>query len=297
MKTLRLTSWTFFLAILFSLVFAGGLMAQGASLSFRTGEIIGPWCPLLEASGDTLADGSFIGFYLTGDDGEVDPPSLELGFCGEPTDDDVRATENTIGNGLDHYVLGLVEPPFVPPGNLFSGNGAINLPDSGFGTEPVINIGDRFYLRAFNSDSTHTATHYFDLFNVAGDTMNSYLHVSTGPAVLQICFTEAIPMECDTSAFEPNGNPSVVSEYRLYQNYPNPFNPLTTINYDVKLYGRVTIKVFNLLGREVETVVNQWQDMGNYNVAFDASGLASGVYFYQIKVNDFSDIKKMVLLQ
>ncbi len=296
MKTLRLTSWTFFLTILISLVFAGGLMAQGAVLTFRTGQPGGPWCTLFDFNGDTLADGSYIGFYLTGDDGEVDPPSTEFGSCGEPTDDDVRATENIFGNGLGHYVLGLNEPLGTPAGNLYAGYGNISVPDSGIGTEPIINIGDRFYLRAFNSDSFHTATHYLNLLTVEGDTVDSYVPV-VGPGDIRICFTDAIPMDCDTSALEPDGNPSIVSEYRLYQNYPNPFNPLTTINYDVKLYGRVTIKVFNLLGREVETVVDQWQDMGNYNATFDASGLASGVYFYQIKVNDFSDIKKMVLLQ
>jgi hypothetical protein len=276
-------------------------MGQGAVLSFRTGSISPPpgeWCPLIEANGDTLEAGAFIGFYLTGDDGEVDPPSTDFGSCGEPTDDDIRATENTIGNGLDHYVLGYNELPFVPSGNLGPGNGNIILPDTGYGTEPVINIGDVMYLRAFNSDSVHTATHYFDLFTVNGDTQNTHTQLGEGtPEVIRICFTDAILLDCDTSAFEPDENPSIVSEYRLYQNYPNPFNPQTTINYDVKLYGHVTIKVFNLLGQEVETMVNTWQDMGNYNVTFNASGLASGVYFYQIKVNDFSDIKKMVLLQ
>ncbi len=89
----------------------------------------------------------------------------------------------------------------------------------------------------------------------------------------------------------------VVTEYKLHQNYPNPFNPNTTIVYDVKETGHVTLKIYNLLGREVATLVDELKDNNRYQVTFDASGLAAGVYFYRVNVNDFNDVAKMVILR
>ena len=85
--------------------------------------------------------------------------------------------------------------------------------------------------------------------------------------------------------------------YRLHQNYPNPFNPNTSISYDIREAGLVTLRVFDVLGREVVTLVNNSQTAGSYSVEFNASTLSSGIYFYQLKVNDFSDLKKMVVLK
>jgi len=85
--------------------------------------------------------------------------------------------------------------------------------------------------------------------------------------------------------------------YALHQNYPNPFNPNTTISYDIKEAGIVTLTIFDILGREVVTLVNTLQQQGFYSVEYDASKLTSGIYFYQLTVNDFVDLKKMVLLK
>jgi hypothetical protein len=298
MKSGHIKAWTVVLAVFTSLVLVGSLYAQGASLSFRTGETpTGPWYPILDGNGDPILAGCFIGLYLTGPDGEVDPPSEEEETCGEPTGDDVRATENFIGNGLDHLEMGFNEPPFVPEGNMFTGNGLVQLPDPGAGIEPVINIEDRFYLRAFNSDSVHTATHYNNLLWVNGDTVDSYVHEATGPAVILLGFTEALPLDCGGTPVGPDGIPNVAAEYRLYQNYPNPFNPVTTINYDVKSRGYVTLKVYNLLGQVSMVLVDGWSDTGQYSVTLNAADLPSGIYFYELKVNGFRDVKKMVLMK
>jgi hypothetical protein len=90
--------------------------------------------------------------------------------------------------------------------------------------------------------------------------------------------------------------------YSLHQNYPNPFNPMTSISYDIREAGHVTLTVFDILGREVVTLVNDNQTAGSYSVEFNASTLSSGIYFYQLKVNNiqarlFSDLKKMVVLK
>jgi hypothetical protein len=90
---------------------------------------------------------------------------------------------------------------------------------------------------------------------------------------------------------------SVPEKFELSQNFPNPFNPTTNLKYSLPQGGFVTLKVFNLLGQEVATLVNQEQSAGEYVVDFDASKLAGGIYMYSIKVGDFSLTKKMVLLK
>jgi len=87
------------------------------------------------------------------------------------------------------------------------------------------------------------------------------------------------------------------SNYELSQNYPNPFNPSTTIRYAVPAAGSVALKVYNMLGQVVMTLVDAHQNAGSYVVVFDASRLASGVYFYQLKTDNFSNVKKMLLLK
>ena len=85
-------------------------------------------------------------------------------------------------------------------------------------------------------------------------------------------------------------------EYSL-SNYPNPFNPSTTINYQLPENGFVTIKVYDVLGKEVATLVNENKSAGYYNVSFDASKLTSGVYIYTISANGFIQSKKMLLMK
>ncbi|MBM4176349.1 MAG: T9SS type A sorting domain-containing protein [Ignavibacteria bacterium] len=87
------------------------------------------------------------------------------------------------------------------------------------------------------------------------------------------------------------------SEYSLFQNFPNPFNPVTIIKYQIKEQGLVQLKVYNLLGQEIVTLVNEEQPSGNYEALFDASNLPSGVYIYSLRVNGFVQNNKMTLLK
>ncbi|MCW8809629.1 MAG: M1 family aminopeptidase [Ignavibacteriaceae bacterium] len=86
-------------------------------------------------------------------------------------------------------------------------------------------------------------------------------------------------------------------QYSLSQNYPNPFNPSTTIEYSIPKSGNVTLKIFNVLGKEVATLVNGQNEAGKHIVNFDATDLNSGVYFYKIEAGSFVDTKKMILLK
>jgi hypothetical protein len=85
--------------------------------------------------------------------------------------------------------------------------------------------------------------------------------------------------------------------YELKQNYPNPFNPATKIAYALPKSGSVKLVVFDVLGREVAVLVNEYKKSGTYEVDFDASRLSSGVYFYRINAGDFTDTKKMLLIK
>jgi photosystem II stability/assembly factor-like uncharacterized protein len=85
--------------------------------------------------------------------------------------------------------------------------------------------------------------------------------------------------------------------FSLSQNYPNPFNPITKINYALPKKSNVTIKVFDILGRLVKTLVNETKDAGYYTITFDGTGLSSGIYFYTIEAGSFRDSKKMVLVK
>ncbi len=89
----------------------------------------------------------------------------------------------------------------------------------------------------------------------------------------------------------------VVESYDLAQNYPNPFNPSTTIKYQIPEDGMVTMKIYDILGKEVKSLVNEQKVTGRYEIQFDASNLASGVYIYRLQVNNFVSSKKMILLR
>lgn len=85
--------------------------------------------------------------------------------------------------------------------------------------------------------------------------------------------------------------------YYLHQNYPNPFNPSTVISWQSPVGGRQTIKVYDLLGNEAATLVDDYKPAGRYEVAFNAEKLASGFYFYQLKAGEYTAVKKMILIK
>jgi len=89
----------------------------------------------------------------------------------------------------------------------------------------------------------------------------------------------------------------IPKEYSLHQNYPNPFNPSTTIKFDLPNDGLVQLEIFDILGRRITTLVNEYKNAGSYEQQFDASNLASGVYVYKLQAGDFVSSKKMILLK
>jgi hypothetical protein len=102
---------------------------------------------------------------------------------------------------------------------------------------------------------------------------------------------EAVPTGLDESVGKN------LFTYQLSQNYPNPFNPTTRISYVLSKAGFVTLKIFDVLGKEIQTLVSQFQNSNTYSVYFDAGKLSSGIYFYRINAGDFVETKKMLLIR
>jgi hypothetical protein len=100
----------------------------------------------------------------------------------------------------------------------------------------------------------------------------------------------------DLPADDPHSS-GMPGKFALYQNYPNPFNPVTEIRFDVPQAGRVQLKVFNILGQLVATLVDETRPAGAYRVAWDGNTVASGLYIYQLTAGSFTDVKKMVLIR
>ena len=86
-------------------------------------------------------------------------------------------------------------------------------------------------------------------------------------------------------------------EFALFQNYPNPFNPATIISYQIPVSGKVSLRVFDMLGREVVTLVDEVKEAGTYNVSFSGKSFVSGTYFYRFQSGNYVKINKMTLMK
>jgi hypothetical protein len=121
-----------------------------------------------------------------------------------------------------------------------------------------------------------------------GDTL--YLFTKKGLSVYDTIRVYGLPVDV-------NEKPEIPVKYYLSQNYPNPFNSNTRITYYLASPGKVNVRVYDIQGRKVATLLDEYKPAGKYDVSFNANALASGVYFYQIKAGDFISTKKMILLK
>jgi len=133
----------------------------------------------------------------------------------------------------------------------------------------------------------------------AGDTIRVAFAVATGNSLsdLRSAITNARAKYQEILTDVSSTKNSVPVSYNLSQNYPNPFNPSTVIKYQVAKAGNVSLKIFDILGREVATLINEEKSAGNYSINFNAASFPSGVYFYQIRSGSYIATKKMVLLK
>ncbi len=99
------------------------------------------------------------------------------------------------------------------------------------------------------------------------------------------------------STFINNSNNKIISSYFLFQNYPNPFNPITNIKFDVSKSSNVILKIFDVTGREISTLINEKLNPGTYETQWNAIEYSSGIYFYRIEAGDYRETKKMILIK
>jgi len=118
---------------------------------------------------------------------------------------------------------------------------------------------------------------------------NGYVYAGTGNGIWRRPLTELVT-SVDNELTQP-------TDFILEQNYPNPFNPSTVISYQSPVGSWQTIKVFDVLGNEIATLVEEYKPAGRYEVEFNAERLASGFYFYQLKAGDFLQTRKMILIK
>lgn len=131
--------------------------------------------------------------------------------------------------------------------------------------------------------------------------------IIVGDAALKDSFTNLRPdcliIKTDSAFNSPvitkiiRATTPIANEFKIYQNYPNPFNPITNIKYQIQKAGLVTLKIYDITGREIKILVNEVKYPGSYTVTFNAREFSSGVYFYRIQSGDFVQVKKMILLK
>jgi hypothetical protein len=122
-----------------------------------------------------------------------------------------------------------------------------------------------------------------------------FANIEKGWAVGNNVILASFDAELISSAYEEHITQNL--SFYLSQNYPNPFNPSTTITYQIPELSFVTLKVYDVLGNEIATLVNEEKPAGRYEVEFDGTGLPSGIYFYRLQANDFVNTNKMILLK
>lgn len=130
-----------------------------------------------------------------------------------------------------------------------------------------------------------------DDYEAAAAQMTTVNYSSSSSATLDFTITPATTNAVESSVA------GVVADFALSQNYPNPFNPSTTISYQIPVDAKVVLKVYNVLGKEVVTLVNGTQVAGQHSIKFNASALPSGVYIYKLEAGNFSSAKKLVLMK
>jgi len=111
------------------------------------------------------------------------------------------------------------------------------------------------------------------------------------------CYCEELSAYYSLITDIDNVDNNVLGSFSLSQNYPNPFNPTTMINYQLPKISAVQISIYNILGQKITTLVDKRQNAGTYQVEWDASAFASGIYYYRIQAGEFHDVKKMVLIR
>jgi len=222
-------------------------------------------------------------------------PFNQQGTCGAVVDDTWSSTD-----GANNYVLG---SSLQVPANAVAKAGSYNFAIS---IDPQIYRynsseirfklvkDDSSYIFAGKVVDNHSPL-TTDKFNCVAFALNTN-DSTTGMYILDVTLDMGEPIDIPTN-IKTVSKDLTPADYALNQNYPNPFNPITQIKYSIPVQGPISLKVYNILGQEVATLFAGVQQPGNYMFTFNGTNLASGVYLYQLKANDFVKTNKMVMLK
>lgn len=256
----------------------------------------------------TLANG---GTYVAAANGVLDSNIYASNPDGKSTEFTIfvneLAIEEATSNNVDFFVLhGATDAPTV---DIIARNVATLVDDAAYSDiTPYITVPPATYtLDLTLADGiTIVQSYVADLSGLSGSSVVIFASGFLDPSTNQngeefkiiYALADGTVGELPTLATSVETiNSGIPSDYILSQNYPNPFNPATNIGFTIPKNELVTLKVYNILGSEVTTLVNQKLAAGSYNYNFEASNLASGIYLYELRAGDFTQVKKMNLLK
>jgi hypothetical protein len=257
------------------------------------------------------------GFMMEGKEGTHDSiiirnnildGAASWGICSEGISNLRVENNNLINMGI--HGIGFRMSDTIPTTGIIKNNIFYNA-GSNYWSEPGCTLDSGYNLLYKTSGTISASSYPNDLLNIDPnfiDITNDDYHLQNGsPAIDAGDPTFSVPAgggsRIDIGAYEYTSSDGVAlkqevaSAFQLYQNYPNPFNPITIIAYQLLSASYVTLKIFNVLGKEVVTLVDGVQQPGNKSVSFDAKTLASGVYFYRLQSGSFTQTKKLVFLR
>jgi hypothetical protein len=188
-------------------------------------------------------------------------------------------------------------------------NGVYSVPGTGqqyipLQTPFIWNGTSNLLIEICYNNSTWSANSDVNAYPAPGQIVHAHQDLATGDGCVELTTpgtgNTAKPVLCLEFNTSPNGigntgNTPII--YSLSQNFPNPFNPVTRISYSIPKAGFVKIAVYDLLGREVETLVNEERQAGEFMMDFNGETLSSGIYYYKMEAGEFTSIKKMVLIK
>ena len=216
---------------------------------------------------------------------------------------------NNIVYGTKYTLVAFNDTPsnMTWQGNIIYGatTGFTTFPANNYNVDPLLQSADATGIRHLSSTSPaiNAALGTYDTLLVEMDGQVRDTKIDIGADEYSTAAALIVPMTATTTG--PRTTTTGVNDgfksgdlnFKLMQNYPNPFNPSTTIRYSIPQRGNVTLKVYNSLGKQVKELINQEQPQGTYQVKFDASSLASGVYFSTLQFNGLTATQKLILMK
>jgi hypothetical protein len=253
----------------------------------------------------------------------ADKSLAQLSTSSVSFDLDTRSGPTWSGNGIGDYATGVFVKTgdsihITASGSFYNGvktvpspDGWPSPPDPGYGQTIMPNLAsnalvggigisnDQYFITPLDGGDTGAHGPGFvgsNFIGVAKDPGQIYLAINDTPLSDNVDDLVVNILVLPLTNVE-TGNVSAPAQFMLLQNFPNPFNPGTTIQYSIATRNYVTLKVYDMLGREVIELVNESKEAGNYGVHFDASKLVSGLYVYTLRSGSYSITKKMILIK